>query len=173
MYCKVYIQVILHHRSCNVCGCMCGRGWEERRRTILVRALALWHDTFHKAPHPRASACLVFPNTQAGARCGKMSRHNRPASSWGKSEQEIQDISFALIALRKVGPTVKRPGCRMRAVSSREVSLLAVGGARVWRKGRERCRLKFEMKCKNPARARERQCPAGCWRRCCGTSTRR
>ena len=28
-----------------------------------------------------------------------MSRHNRPASSWGKSEQEIQDISFALIAL--------------------------------------------------------------------------
>lgn len=73
-------------------------------------------------------------NTQALAKGEKLSRHNRPASSWGESEQEIQDISFALIALQEVGPAVKRPGCRVRAVSSREVSLLAVGGARVWRK---------------------------------------
>lgn len=73
-----------------------------------------------------------------------MSRHNRPASSWGESEQEIQDISFALIALQEIGPTVKRPGlpgassfversvspCRRRSASveerKREASLVEI-----------------------------------------------
>ena len=49
---EVYIQVILHHRSCVVCVGVCVR-WEERSVDVpsLLEALALWHDTFHKAPH--------------------------------------------------------------------------------------------------------------------------
>jgi hypothetical protein len=62
----------------------------------------------------KSERLVVFPNHTSRVRCKKevegMSRHNRPASSWGESEQEIQDISFALIALQEIGPTVKRPG---------------------------------------------------------------
>lgn len=79
---------------------------------FLLEALALEQDTFRKAPHQERALSVSLPNTQAkqGVRREEMSRHNRPASSWGKSEQEIQDISFALIALQFIGPAVKRPG---------------------------------------------------------------
>ena len=40
-----------------------------------------------------------------------MSRHNRPASSWGESEQEIQDISFALIALHESWASSEEARC--------------------------------------------------------------
>ena len=70
---------------------------------LLLAALAFWHDTLHKAPHQERALSISLPNTQAKLgirREEKMSRHNRPASSWDESEQEIQDISFALIALQ-------------------------------------------------------------------------
>lgn len=77
---------------------------------LLLEALALWHDTFRKAPHQERALSISQRLKQSKVLEGKMSRHNRPASSWGESEQEIQDISFALIALQEIGPTVKRPG---------------------------------------------------------------
>jgi hypothetical protein len=88
-----------------------------------------------------------------------MSRHNRPASSWGESEQEIQDISFALIALQEIGPTVKRPG--LPGASSfveRSVSPCRRRSASVEERKRG-VEVKFEMKCKNPARAKEAEVP--------------
>jgi hypothetical protein len=113
----------------------------------------------HKAPYQERALSSISPTTQAkqdvGSEVEEMSRHNRPASSWGESEQEIQDIGFALIALQEIGPTVKRPG--LPGASSfveRSVSPCRRRSASVEERKRG-VEVKFEMKCKNPARARE------------------
>jgi hypothetical protein len=113
--------------------------------------------------HLTKSERLVFPNhtskSKVVVRSEEMSRHNRPASSWGESEQEIQDISFALIALQKIGPTVKRPG--LPGASSfveRSVSPCRRRSASVEERKRG-VEVKFEIKCKNPARAKRAEVP--------------
>jgi hypothetical protein len=91
-----------------------------------------------------------------------MSRHNRPASSWRKSEQEIQDISFALIALHESWASSEE--ARVPGASSfveRSVSPCRRRSASVEERKRE-VQLKFEMKCRNPARA---ALEGGCARR--------
>ena len=100
-------------------------------------------------PTTKAKAVKVF-----GMKGEKMSRHNRPASSWGESEQEIQDISFALIALHESWASSEE--ARVPGASSfveRSVSPCRRRSASVEERKRGG-ELKFEMKCKNPARLR-------------------
>lgn len=126
----------------------------------------------HKAPHQeRVLVCL--PEHPRCRKEEEMSRHNRPASSWGESEQEIQDISFALIALQEIGPTVKRPG--LPGASSfveRSVSPCRRRSASVEERKREvpLVEIRDEVQESLPA-LRKRKCPAGCGRRCWWTST--
>ena len=119
--------------------------------------------------HLTKSECLlVFPKHPRCRKEEEMSRHNRPASSWGESEQEIQDISFALIALQEIGPTVKRPG--LPGASSfveRSVSPCRRRSASVEERKREVVPLEIRDEVQESLPAlRKRKCPAGYGRRC-------
>ena len=64
---KVYIQVILHHRSCVVCVGVCVRREGGGVNVpLLLAALAFWHGTLHKAPHQeRALSSISKPHKQS------------------------------------------------------------------------------------------------------------
>jgi hypothetical protein len=135
---KIYIQVIFHHKKL-WCVCWKERGGSRKRTIVVVKhfcsSISVIFSGGSRLEEQSAlvvarSACAAYCRERVAVQEGGMSRHKRPASSWRNPSRRYKDIGFALIALR-VGPAMKRPDRRVRAVSSRVSSPCSSGGARV------------------------------------------